>query len=404
MAWTAGHVGAAPTGGTRRPVGCGTDVVLLMRKWFAECTFFANFGRQSFRNMNEHSIHPPFSTEKLAVAFANTTASYKFYWFLSLLDLCVEEDADCFMANDVFVRMLAKAWAPVRYYHLSLGKMDSFARMMSEVAALKRLRDDSSEADVVKALKGDPEATRLLRLLDKNVPFRFLHPWLRSSDNAVVAALSVDFTNDCPYSLTRLERGWAVQLHPLWCRYFRRNYGILRDFAQWHLVRFVQNHNPLVPFVAEKMALRPRPQLAADRRLFWQNYLQTKAGVKCLFTGETVCGCSGLSHFLPWSFLPQEVNWNLMLADDTVEACKGNHLVDFGRHFDAFCREQHEALQVNVHLGMSGKPVMEQYAGLGHDAEHLCRMTYADFRQVMLHTFQPLTRVARNMGYGVWSA
>ena len=52
------------------------------------------------------------STSAMNRVFDTTTATYKFYWLLALLDMHVKEQKDEMLALDVAARMVAYAWYP----------------------------------------------------------------------------------------------------------------------------------------------------------------------------------------------------------------------------------------------------------------------------------------------------
>lgn len=56
------------------------------------------------------------STSIMNRVFDTTTATYKFYWLLSLLDMHVKEQKETMRALDVASRMVAYAWYPIEYF------------------------------------------------------------------------------------------------------------------------------------------------------------------------------------------------------------------------------------------------------------------------------------------------
>ena len=58
-------------------------------------------------------------TNKLSSVFNNTTASYKFYWFISLLQLFAERGDRKIPIKDILVRMICNAWYPINYFKIS---------------------------------------------------------------------------------------------------------------------------------------------------------------------------------------------------------------------------------------------------------------------------------------------
>ena len=75
-----------------------------------------------------------FSTSAMNRVFDDKTASYKFYWFLSLLDMHVKEKRDEMLALEVAARMVAYAWYPIEYFHLLFGKGDQMEDVIKNIS------------------------------------------------------------------------------------------------------------------------------------------------------------------------------------------------------------------------------------------------------------------------------
>ena len=53
--------------------------------------------------------------DRLASVFRNVTNSYKFYWFLLILELIESSDSDGILSlEDISIRMLSNVWYPLR--------------------------------------------------------------------------------------------------------------------------------------------------------------------------------------------------------------------------------------------------------------------------------------------------
>lgn len=62
--------------------------------------------------------------EHLATCFNNVTNSYKFYWFLSILEHIKENQAPTIPIKHLLAAMVATVWYPTNYFRLSFGKQD----------------------------------------------------------------------------------------------------------------------------------------------------------------------------------------------------------------------------------------------------------------------------------------
>ena len=63
------------------------------------------------------------STNRLGKIFGNTVATYKFFWFLSIMQIHARTNDLKIDVSDILIRMVANAWYPVHYFRLSFGLM-----------------------------------------------------------------------------------------------------------------------------------------------------------------------------------------------------------------------------------------------------------------------------------------
>ena len=66
-------------------------------------------------------FHKELPINLLAACFNNTSSTYKYYWFLSILQT-VEAGKIQISKKDLFARMISNAWYTVNYFHISFGK------------------------------------------------------------------------------------------------------------------------------------------------------------------------------------------------------------------------------------------------------------------------------------------
>ena len=59
--------------------------------------------------------------EKLISVFNRTTASYKFYWLISIVEL-VEQGMVEIPKSAIYARMISNSWYTINYFHISFGK------------------------------------------------------------------------------------------------------------------------------------------------------------------------------------------------------------------------------------------------------------------------------------------
>ena len=189
---------------------------------------------------------------RLAGIFSNTTATYKFYWFVALLDIVVKERKTKVSFWEIIAGMVAESWYPIHYFKLSFGKSDSLYDQSLALQQELNITIDADKEKIKRTLLGNIGNNRvksLLRVFTLNVPYRFLSPWIQYINDSDVIARSQWFENNCLYALN----GETIELNPIWSDYLMEHYGILRDFTFWNLVIFLQKRNPNVPDVPSKL-------------------------------------------------------------------------------------------------------------------------------------------------------
>ena len=115
---------------------------------------------------------------KLAGAFSNTSATYKFYWFLALIEL-VEEGRTSISKKELFARMIGNAWYTVNYFKISFGKQDLIQQAVQTILEQERLTIDIKKGLLLPILENSNLKTTQQTLFhfNKNVPHWFLSPW-----------------------------------------------------------------------------------------------------------------------------------------------------------------------------------------------------------------------------------
>lgn len=103
-------------------------------------------------------------------------------------------------------------------------------------------------------------------------------------------------------------------LHPIWAEYFHSHLGLIKAWASWHYLQYMQSCNPNVPAVATKLfAPDERASLAAPTK-FWRLVL-AKQPMNCIYSKQTIdIDSFALDHFVPWSFVVHNRSWNLGLG------------------------------------------------------------------------------------------
>ncbi len=358
----------------------------------------------------ELPVEPNIDVSKLSVVFNDTTNSYKFFWFLAILDALNKGVSERLDVDDLAIQMLADVWFPLDYYRLSFGKQDGFKKVADYISA--RMNIDASprapglELQIhqnlkeveIRAIKS--KAGELLRW----VPFRFLRPFfiselrgLKDSDvnKAVIKLCYENFEKNRRCVMYKFE-GKAIILNENWLNYFKTHQQILRSFTYWHLIKFLQRNNPNVPGLSSKIF---KPD-ASDRNLsdatkFWKKFLSETSSYQCIYSSQQLTSENfSLDHFLPLSFVVHNHFWNLIPVPKNVNSSKSDWLPDWS-YFPEFARNQYEIFKFYFQLGK--KKELEDYFVSIVPNEHL--VSQEEFSLGLERQLLPQYQIAKNMGF-----
>ena len=352
-------------------------------------------------------ISKSISTRHLNRVFDNTTATYKFYWLLSILELFVKHRKTRMNMWEISSYMVANAWYPVNYFRLSFGKSDSLSNAILDLQKLKskELPINIKRKDLVSALEkmeNDTEVRKLLDFLKINVPYRFLSPWFPKKKDLEVLELSQSFANECLYKLEKIDGILWIELNPQWLSYLQESYDILCSFAYWGLTNFLQIRNPNVPNIPSKLVKQEERNSLSPQHKFWDTAISNGLEVRCLYTNKLLeVKEYDLDHFIPWSFVSHDLLWNLMPADSIVNSSKSNKLPELNLYLPKLAEAHQAALRINLEKGKQDK-LLEDYLSLGHTPQDIAMMDREHLLDCFFQTFTPMNQIALNMGFESW--
>jgi hypothetical protein len=331
--------------------------------------------------------------------FSNTTATYKFYWFVALLDIVVKERKTRISFWEIIAGMVAESWYPIHYFKISFGKSDSLFDKSLEIQNTFQISIESDKDKIKKYLLDNLNCTKkFLRVFTLNVAYRFLSLWIKYTYDEDVVVKSQQFENECLYAIC----GDEIVINDNWVEYLTEHYTILRDFAFWNLTEFLQKRNPNVPDVPSKL-IKPilRDSLTKQHK-FWDAYIETVGSIRCIYTNKPLIAKDyDLDHFIPWSFVSHNLLWNLLPADSSINSSKSNNLPPLDIYLKPYAELHHKALKTIYPKNPNNK-ILEDYLTVYDSVGELVRMSDDDFCNVFQKTFSPLAQIAENMGFKYW--
>ncbi|WP_298982685.1 HNH endonuclease domain-containing protein [Caldilinea sp.] len=351
----------------------------------------------------------------LAASFDEVTNSYKFYWFLAILEQVRETQTRIIPLDILLARMVASVWHPTNYFRLSFGKQDRLGSIAARLGEQAGLPMDIPRNRVITTalahLSQLDDVGREILSLANFVPYRFLRPFFASTlrgardweVNRRIKTLAENAFHDsqtpCLYRFVNLPQP-GIEIHPDWFSYLQQHLTILAGFCLWHLVNYLQKNNPNVPNIAGKL-FEPQERDLRRARTFWNIVLDQVAHVTCIYSGQPLQkGDFSLDHFLPWRFVAHDLLWNLLPTSKTVNSSKSDNLPDAGLYFDPFAELQYQAVRVVVRTPQATR-LLEDYVLLFKVSAiaDLQTMAFSTFRNILYQSIAPQIQIAANMGF-----
>ena len=290
----------------------------------------------------------------LARIFDDVTNSYKFLFFLALLDNAERNLFDASIPislNEIVLDMLVLAWYPHVYFRLSFGKQDQIASQLDKAAPLNLVVERSIRPWDKKAIRNLISSTASGGNLSRFVPYRLIRPFFPETrgmkkDHAVnmrVAEMCDEYfpSGRPPYRFDQSRSN--ILLHPVWSIYMKQNLAVLRGWAWWNFLQYMQRCNPNVPAISSKLFPPPERTSLESQTKFWSAVLAATE-FHCIYSGAVIEKSDfALDHFVPWSFVVHNQLWNLIPTSKSVNSKKSDQLPSLN-YFDAFVSAQYGAL------------------------------------------------------------
>jgi len=341
----------------------------------------------------------------LAACFNKTVATYKFYWFLSIIQE-LETGKVNINKKTLFARMLSNSWYTANYFNLSYGKSDILKNQIFTVSVVENIPIHFNRDTVFRSLNSskNEKTIKILNHFDSQVPHWFLSPWFAgikgtdSEKRKKIYELNTEEKRKCLYFLDKEN----IVINPIWVDYLLQNAKFLKSFCYWSLTLFFQKHNPNIPDIANKIIKdAQRPKLDKQRKEFWNLVFNNLPGneIKCIYTNEMITMDNyAVEHFVPHSFVAHDLIWNLIPANPKFNSSKNNRLPQFDKFFDRFFEIQTSGLKIICERFPKNK-LLEDYLTIFPEMPNLSIIYKPEFKAKFEETIKPLLTIASNNGF-----
>ena len=358
----------------------------------------------------------------LSRLFDNTTNCYKFFWFQAILRK-IDENHQRFTFDELIDEMIIDAWYMVTEYHLRLGPL-GITDNLEEVVKYIYSRYGLSSSEKAERLRefllnsDDKHIRRYKSDLTLNVPYRLQVPfydeitinkplWNGSKQKLTE---QINHQNRLMYYFVLASGlGTIIEVDSAWAEYLVKQKEILKCWTQLKLIQYLQNKNPSVPGIADKI----EPPAARDIervRKYWKLIVTIDPSLHDIY-GDTVLTEETISvdHFVPWQYVAHDELWNLHPTTKRINSSKNNSLPSWNKYFDLLGDLEYRAYE----LRRTNDTVAEEFdkIALYHlNNQEIKNLLYKDknlerpeFKNRLEEVIKPVYDSAKNQGFKEWS-
>lgn len=298
---------------------------------------------------------------KLSRLFDKTTNSYKYLFFISLLDILKRRQFDALSPisfKEIIVEMLANAWYPHTYFKLSFGSQDKIADKLNFLnlnITEPVLKFADTDKKLLRGAIKEQNLDDIVAFIGKYVPFRLIRPFFKQEtvrlpdstvNQRVIDLASSEFETRKPlycFNAHLLKDCQTIILHQDWVSYIETNYPVIRGWVYWEWLNYMQQKNPSVPGIVNKLFMPQERGSLAKQTKYWKLIVRHTT-IHCVYSSEAISANNfSLDHYLPWSFVAHDQLWNLVPTLPEVNSSKSNNLPS-PKYFAEFVLIQHLGL------------------------------------------------------------
>lgn len=184
----------------------------------------------------------PIDFKSLQTVFDKKASSYKYFWLMAIISLAKENGHLSITFNEITIRMAAMAWPIVFEDEIDLGSSDMMKKYLEEVVKKTTLIKAASSKVVETYLLqhySSQGIDKVLAPLMKNVPYRFLSPWVKYTTDEEVREKSCLKQFNGPYAL----HSNYIVLDEEWWEYITAHYLEICDFAKRSFIEYAKKYN-----------------------------------------------------------------------------------------------------------------------------------------------------------------
>lgn len=283
----------------------------------------------------------------LSRLFDNTTNCYKFFWFMAILRR-VDRDYARFTFDELIDEMIADAWYMVTEYNLRLGPLgitDNLEETVKYIHSEYGFASSEKRNKILEFLQNtdDGKIKKYKSTLILNVPYRLQVPFYdeirieKKNWHGPQQSLTdlINRQSRLIYYFVMISGiDTVIEIDSIWAEYFVKHREILKAWTQLNLIKYLQNKNPSVPGIADKIEA-PSVRHIDKVRDYWKLIIQVDPSIEDIYGGVHLADEKiSVDHFVPWQYVAHDELWNLHPTTKTINSSKSNGLPSWTMYFD----------------------------------------------------------------------
>lgn len=356
----------------------------------------------------------------LSKLFENTTNCYKFFWFQAILRK-MDGVRSRFTFDELINEMIADAWYMVTEYHLRLGPLgitDNLEEVVKYIHEKYGFAPAEKREKILEFLQ-EVEDKRIIKYksdLTLNVPYRLQVPFYdeiniaRSMWNGSKKILISEINRQkrLIYYFARISGlRTIIEVDEVWTEYLLKHKEILKGWTQLKLIQYLQNKNPSVPGIADKIEAPISRDIERVRK-YWKLIIQIDPFLRDIY-GDILLKDEKISvdHFVPWQYVAHDELWNLHPTTKSINSSKSNSLPLWELYFSSLGEIEYRAYELKNQNETLARE-FQKIAPYHLNNQQIRNQLYAEgldknsFIERLEHVVKPVYESAQMSGFREW--
>ena len=201
--------------------------------------------------------------------------------------------------------------------------------------------------------------------------------------------------------------GSVIEVDSAWAEYLFRNKEILKGWTRLKLIQYLQNKNPSVPGIADKLEARASRDIDRVRK-YWRLIIQIEPTLRDIY-GEIALENENISidHFVSWQYVAHDELWNLHPTTKSINSSKSNSLPSWKLYFNSLGELEYRAYELKAQNELIAHE-FQKIAPYHLNNQEIRNQLYADgldknsFIGRLEHVIKPVYEAAQMSGFKEW--